>query len=149
MSVELAHNNVTGQLHAVASLQAYKNKLGRKNYLDSYSSGCAAQFPWAAYSLLTEDCSQSHAYSKKVIQKQRNLNYNKTVPMIWKWMHLFLQLLKNTFTTLRNEILFSGNCSLQKKLKILGMLNTADTRYTPVLIFSLKAPVGEEMQPTY
>lgn len=44
MSVELAHNNVTVQLHAVASLQAYKNKLGRKNYLDSYSSGCAAQF---------------------------------------------------------------------------------------------------------
>lgn len=42
MLLELAHNNVIRQLCAVASLQAYKNKLGRKNYLDSYSSGCAA-----------------------------------------------------------------------------------------------------------
>lgn len=30
MSLEVAHNNVVGKLHAVASMQAYKNKLGRK-----------------------------------------------------------------------------------------------------------------------
>lgn len=42
MTLELAHNNITGQLYAVASLQAYKKKLDRKkNYLDSNSSGCA------------------------------------------------------------------------------------------------------------
>lgn len=30
MTLELAHNNITGQLYAVASLQAYKKKLDRK-----------------------------------------------------------------------------------------------------------------------
>lgn len=30
MSLELAHNNVIGQLYVPASLQAYKNKVDRK-----------------------------------------------------------------------------------------------------------------------